>query len=429
VARRGCDAGKAWHNRPVSDDAERVRAAALDAEDELGWLREQFVVPEGVIYLDGNSLGALPRRTQARLAEVVSEEWGHDLVTSWTAHGWIDLPRRIAAAVAPLIGASADEVAVADSTSVNLFKLLTAALRLRPGRRVILSEVGNFPTDLYIAQGLADLLPGVTLRLVNRAELIDAAAADVAVVTLTHVDFRTGEMLDAPAITAAAHRAGAVALWDLSHSAGVVPVHLDAWGVDLAVGCGYKYLSGGPGAPAFAFVAREHLDTLRQPLWGWLGHANPFAFTASYEPAPSVARLQAGTPPILSLAALQCGVELIREAGVEALRRKSLRLTELFIRLIEERRVGSDLEPVTPADAGRRGSHVSLRYPQAYAVARALSERRVVVDFRAPDIVRFGFAPAYLRFVDVVETVNHLRAVMEERTWERPDLRGRETVT
>jgi kynureninase len=406
----------------------RADAAALDAADELAFLRDEFSLPAGVVYLDGNSLGPLPRATARRLAEVVEREWGEGLVRSWNDSGWIDLPARVAARLAPLVGASADEVAVADSTSVNLFKLLAGGLRLRPGRRVMLSEEENFPTDLYVAQGLASLVDA-ELRLVPRARLRAALDDRVALLMLTQVDFRTGELHDLAEWSAAAHRAGALALFDLSHSAGALPVELHASGADLAVGCGYKYLNGGPGAPAFAFVARRHQQDFATPLSGWMGHREPFAFEARYAPAPGIARLACGTPPILSLAALECGVATIARAGVPRLRRKSQALTDLFVRLVERECAGHGLELASPRDPDRRGSQVSLRHPEGYAIVRALVARGVIPDFRAPDLLRFGFAPSFLRFVDVWDAVAALRSLMEAREWERPQHRVRAKVT
>jgi len=407
----------------------RAHAEALDAGDDLALLREAFVLPEGVVYLDGNSLGALPRRTVERLREVTEREWGRDLIRSWNENGWIDLPARVAALLAPLVGASADEVAVADSTSVNVFKLLAGALRLRPGRRVILSEEANFPTDLYVAQGLVRLLGDVELRLVPRDGLRAALGDDVAVLQLTHVDFRTGEIHDMAGLTRAAHDAGALALWDLAHSAGAVPVDLDGCEADLAVGCGYKYLSGGPGAPAFAFVARRWHSAFESPLSGWMGHADPFAFGPRYQPAPGVARLLCGTPPILSLAALECGVETVARAGIARLRRKSVALTDLFVRLVEQECGGFGFTLASPREAERRGSQVSLRHPEGQAIVRALIARGVVGDFRTPDILRFGFAPAYLRFTDAWDAVAALRGVMENHEWQRPEHQARGRVT
>jgi kynureninase len=407
----------------------RADAEAHDAADELAFLREEFALPQGVVYLDGNSLGALPRSAATRLREVAEREWGEGLIRSWNRHGWIDLPARVAAALAPLVGAAADEVAVADSTSVNLFKLLAGALRLRPGRTVVLSEEENFPTDLYVAQGLSALLEGVTLRLVPRANLADALDESVAVLMLTHVDFRTGALHDMREWTRVAHRVGALALWDLAHSAGALPVELAGCEVDLAVGCGYKYLNGGPGAPAFAFVARRHHEALETPLTGWMGHAEPFAFDPRYRPAAGIARLLCGTPPILSLAALECGVETISRAGVARLRRKSVALTDLFIRLVEQECAGFELALASPRAAERRGSQVALRHPGGYAIVQALIARGVIADFRTPDILRFGFAPAYLRFTDVWDAVAALRAVMGRREWERPEHSARARVT
>ena len=408
----------------------RDDALTLDAHDPLASVRASFVLPESVVYLDGNSLGPPPQALFGRLAEVLRKEWGTDLIRSWTRHGWIDLPERVAASIARLIGAAPDEVVVADSTSVNLFKLLVAALRLRPGRRVILSERENFPTDLYMAAGLADLLGDrAEPRLVDRTDLAQSLDSDVAVLMLTHVDFRDGEIHDMAAWTAAAHDAGAVSLWDLAHSAGVLSVALEACGADLAVGCGYKYLNGGPGAPAFAYVARRHHEGLQQPLWGWMGHAAPFEFGTDYRPAPGVARLRVGTPPILSLAALECGVASVVTAGVERLRAKSMALTELFIALVERDCREWGLEVVSPRDPVRRGSQVSLRHGEGYAIVQALIDAGVVGDFRAPDLLRFGFAPAYVRFVDVWDAVAALTKIMEEGGWDRPGYRVRARVT
>jgi len=407
----------------------RDAVLALDGADELAFLREAFALPAGVVYLDGNSLGALPRAAVARLREVVEREWGERLIRSWNESGWIDLPARVAARIAGLVGAAPDEVAVADSTSVNLFKLLAGALRLRPDRRVILSETENFPTDLYVAQGLASLADGLELRLVPRADLRTALDARVAVLMLTQVDFRTGEIHDLAAWTRAAHDQGALALFDLSHSAGAMPVDLHGCGADLAVGCGYKYLNGGPGAPAYAFVARRHQEAFVTPLAGWMGHAEPFALDPRYWPAAGIARLACGTPPILSLAALECGVETIERGGIARLRRKSVALTDLFIRLVEQECAGLGLALASPREAGTRGSQVSLRHPEGYAIVQALIARRVIGDFREPDLLRFGFAPAYLRFSDVWDAVGALRAVMAEREWERPQYRARAKVT
>ena len=408
----------------------RDDVVGLDSNDPIAGLRDLFLLPQGVIYLDGNSLGPLPAAAAARIDEVVRAEWGRGLVRSWNDAGWIDLPVRVAAKIAPLIGAAADEVMVADSTSVNIFKLLHAALKVRPGRSVILSALENFGTDLYVAQGLAHLLDGgVEVRLVPTRDIAAAMNDDVAVLMLTHVDFRTGEMHDMKAVTASAHSAGAAVLWDLAHSAGAVEVDLRGCCVDFAVGCGYKYLNGGPGAPAFAFAAARHHDVLDSPLWGWMGHRSPFDFAVSYEPAPGLDRLRVGTPPILSLAALECGVDTISAVGVEPLREKSIALTDLFIALVGQECGDFGFTLASPVDAVRRGSQVSLRHQHGYAIVQALIAEGVIGDFREPDILRFGLAPAYLRFVDVWDAVTALRRIMVERRWDRPEFRKRGRVT
>jgi len=408
----------------------RKEALAVDASDPIAGARDRFELPAGVIYLDGNSLGPPPKGVSDRIGKLIRDEWGSDLIRSWTKHEWIDMPERVADAVAGLLGAFPGEVAVADSTSVNIFKLLGAALRLRPERRVIVSELENFGTDLYVAQGLAAHVgTEAELRLVDRSQIASALTDDVAVLMLTHVDFRTAEMHDMKALTVAAHQAGALVLWDLAHSAGAVPVDLGSCGADLAVGCGYKYLNGGPGAPAFAYVARRHHDLLQPPLWGWMGHQAPFEFDIEYRPAPGVGRLLVGTPPILSLAALESGVRGIVEIGVEALRSKSVALTELFIALVERECAGHGFELASPREADRRGSQVSLRHPEGYAIVQALIADGVIGDFRAPDLLRFGFAPAYVRYVDVWDAVASMKRIMEDGSWDRDDYRTRAKVT
>jgi kynureninase len=408
----------------------RAALAALDASDQLGQLRDRFALPEGVIYLAGNSLGALPKATAGMMEQVVRREWGEGLVTGWTRHGWVDLPRRVGAKIARLIGAAPGEVLVADSISVNLFKLISAALQLRPGRRVILSERHNFPTDLYVAQGLRDLVGDrLELRLVETEDIEAALGEQTALLLLTHVDYRTGRMHDMAGLSAAAQRAGALVLWDLAHSAGAVPLDLRRAGVDLAVGCGYKYLNGGPGAPAFLFVAERWQAAARQPISGWFGHQMPFAFEPAYRPADGIGRFLAGTPPILSLKALEVGVDVLLEADQTALRDKSCRLTECFIRLVEERCVGLGLTVASPRDAERRGAQVALRHAEGYPIMQALIARGVIGDFRAPDLLRFGLAPLYLRFVDLWDAVETLRQVLLERAWDQPAFKQRAAVT
>ena len=387
--------------------------------------RERFVLPDGVIYLDGNSLGPLPKAAKVRVAEVLDREWGQSLIRSWTEHGWIDLQFRIGDKIGQLIGAALGTTVVADSTSVNLFKLLAAALDRRPDRQVILTEAGNFPTDLYVAQGLVALLErGYELRPVP--DVVAALDAHIAVLMLTHVDYRSGAMHNMAALTRAAHEAGALVLWDLSHSVGAVPLQLEADGVDFAVGCGYKYLNGGPGAPAFLYVARHLQDDLRLPLTGWLGHAEPFAFESHYRPAGGIARTVVGTPPILSLAALEAGIDIALEAPIAVLRAKLQRLADMFIVLMAAL---PEFRLLTPSQPSQRGSHVAFAHPHGYAIMQALIERGVIGDFRAPDVLRFGLAPLYVRFVDVWDAVALLRDVMRSGAWQANARRERRKVT
>jgi kynureninase len=403
---------------------DRVSLAAEDAADPLADFRDRFSLPSGVIYLDGNSLGALPKATPARVAEVVAHEWGQSLIRAWNTHGWIDLAQQIGEKIGRLIGAAPDSTIVADSTSINLFKLLSAALAERPERRVILTEAGNFPTDLYVAQGLADLLKqGHILRRVD--DVASALDRDVAVLLLTHVNYRSGAMHDMASLTRAAHEVGALVLWDLSHSVGAVPLQLQAHEVDFAVGCGYKYLNGGPGAPAFLSVAPHLHATLRLPINGWLGHTAPFEFSSDFRPAHGVAQTVVGTPPILSLAALEVGVDLMLEAPIDALRQKSLRLAEIFLDLM----AGQGFQPLTPADPCHRGSQVAFSHPDGFPIMQALIARGVIGDFRAPDILRFGLAPLYLRYVDIWDAVAALRDVMHSGDWRRPEHQQRPAVT
>ena len=427
--------------------ASRDDALARDAADPLARLRERFVLPDGVTYLDGNSLGALPAATAARVQQVVQAEWGRDLIGSWNSAGWIHLAQRLGAKIAPLIGAGADEVIVGDSTSVNLYKVLRSAAALVPTdqaqRRRIVSERSNFPTDLYIADSVARE-HGLELVLVD-AEQIQAHCDDrLALLMLTHVNYRSGRMHDMAAVSRAAHGAGALVVWDLAHSAGAVPVDLSGGGspeaaADFAVGCGYKYLNGGPGAPAFVWVHPRHLARmqalqLRQPLAGWLGHAAPFEFDPTYRPAPGIAQFVCGTPPVLSMAALECGLDVFAEAealgGLAALRRKSIQLAELFIGCVEARCAGHGLTLVTPRDAAQRGSQVSFAHPSAaHPVMQALIGRGVIGDFRAPDVLRFGFTPLYTRFVDAWHAAEQLAAVLASGEWHDARFQRRAAVT
>jgi kynureninase len=417
----------------------RSDCQALDAQDPLAPLREQFALPAGTIYLDGNSLGVLPRATPARVAEVVQREWGEQLIESWNTAGWIGLPQRVGDKIARLVGVDPGQLVVADSTSVNLFKVLSAAVSIArtdaPAKRAIVSERDNFPTDLYIAETLARER-GFELVLVDAPGQIAPrlAQGDVAILMLTQVNYRTGRLHDMAALTQAAHATGTLAVWDLAHSAGALPVHLARDGADFAIGCGYKYLNGGPGAPAFVWVHPRHAERFRQPLSGWMGHAAPFAFTPAYEPAAGIARYLCGTPPVIQIAALECGVDTLLAAeplgGMAALRKKSLALTDLFMHLVAERCAGQGLAAVTPREHVLRGSQVSFsRHDGGYAIVQALIARGVVGDFRAPDILRFGFTPLYLRFVDVWDAVEHLRQVLESAEWKQERFNRRAAVT
>lgn len=425
-----------------SFDWSREECERLDAADPLAGHRSQFRLPPGLIYLDGNSLGPLPVATQERLASVIGQEWGEGLIGSWNSAGWIDLPQRVGAKIAALIGAHGDEVIAADSTSVNLFKVVAAALQLRPERRTILSERGNFPTDLYIAQGLIAMLgQGYRLELVERDDIEGVLASDelsseIAVTMLTQVDYRLGSRLDMARVTTLAHAAGALTIWDLAHSAGAFPVDLNGARADFAVGCGYKYLNGGPGAPAFLFVARDHQDRFSQPLSGWMGHARPFDFATEYAPAPGVSRYLCGTPSVLALAALDEGLDVLLatqpHGGLAALEKKAGLLTQCFIDLVEEDCAEYGMTLVTPREAQRRGNQVSFAMAdgdQAYAVVQALIARGVVGDFRAPNILRFGFAPIYLRLIDASDAAEHVAEVLQTREWDQPRFLQRHAVT
>jgi kynureninase len=394
--------------------ATREECVERDRADSLAPWRDRFLLPPDVVYLDGNSLGALPRSTGPRLARMVEQEWGDGLIRSWNDAGWFPAAGRVGDKIARLIGARTGEVVVADSTSVNLHKLVSAAMAARPGRRVVLSQRGNFPTDLYVASAV----PGAELVTVEAADIAGRLDSSVALLMLTHVDYITAAVHDMRGLTARAHESGALSLWDLCHSAGALPLDVDACGVDLAVGCGYKYLNGGPGAPAFLYVRRSLQNSLTQPLTGWFGHAEPFAFEPGYRRAEGIAHFLSGTPPMLSLGALETAVDLWLEVGdLDAVRAKSMALGELFVELVDERCAGLGLELLSPRDRGERGSHVSYRYPQAYAVMCALLERAVVGDVRAGEVLRFGFAPLYVRFADVWDAVEQLRDVLVGETW------------
>jgi kynureninase len=417
----------------------RADCLALDEQDPLRSLRDQFEIPPGLIYLDGNSLGVMPKATPARVQQVVQQEWGHDLIRSWNTAGWITLPQRIGDKIARLVGADAGELVVADSTSVNLFKVLSAALSIAeadaPQHRVILSERHNFPTDLYVAEGLARER-SYELVLADEPEQIEPLLAErnVAVMMLTQVNYRTGRLHDMAALTRHAQECGAIALWDLAHSAGAIPVDLNGAGADFAVGCGYKYLNGGPGAPAFVWSHPRHAERFWQPLSGWMGHAAPFEFSPQYRPAAGISRYLCGTPPVVSMAALECGVDTVLAAepfgGMQALRRKSVALTRLFTELVESRCAGHGLTLASPREDTLRGSQVCFAHGHAgYPIMQALIARNVIGDFRAPDILRFGFTPLYTRFADVWDAVEQLKQVLDSGEWREARFNQRAAVT
>ena len=447
---------------------------ALDAQDPLRALREQFILPDGVIYLDGNSLGPLPKATAARVNEAMTQAWGQGLIRAWNSAGWLEAPQRVGDKIARLVGAGTGELVATDSTSINLYKVLSAALSIAaedaPGRKLLVSECSNFPTDLYIAESICRER-GLCLKLIEPEDIAAALTDDVAVLMLTHVNYRTGAMHDMTAITKGAHQAGILTVWDLAHSAGAVPVDLHGAQADFAVGCGYKYLNGSPGAPAFVWAHPKHVNRCFQPLAGWWGHAAPFAFTPDYRPAPGIARFLCGTQPILSMTALECGIDTVLAAGplggMAALRAKSLALTDLFIELVEARCAGHGLGLATPLEHALRGSQVCLsRNPDphasplrgslppagadtalgrpgggggsgAYAIMQALIARGVIGDFRAGDgsggrhldILRFGFTPLYLGFEDVWQAVEHLRQVLDTGEWQQPEFNQKQAVT
>lgn len=401
-----------------------------DLGDPVASFRDRFDIPDGVIYLDGNSLGCLPKATRERINDVVAREWGQDLIRSWNTNDWINAPTRIGDKIAKLIGANPGEVIVGDSTSINVFKSLTACLQLNSDSNVLLTETGNFPTDAYMAEGLAAIAPDrIRARMVEPDSVITSLDNTTAALLLTHTHYKTGRVRDMKAITAAAHAKGVPVIWDLSHSCGAMPVDLNGCEADFAVGCGYKYLNGGPGAPAFTFVARRHQEKVFPALSGWLGHKQPFAFDDTYTPGPGILRFQCGTPGIIGCAALETGVDLMLEADMAALRHKSSALGDLFIQLVEQRCGEFGFEPACPLEAQDRGSQVSFRHPEGYAIMQALIAHGVIGDFRAPDILRFGFAPLYISYADVWNAVDILRDIMTSNEWDQARFKQKAAVT
>ncbi|MGN6580189.1 MAG: kynureninase [Bordetella sp.] len=415
----------------------QTRESCLQADrcDSLARLKALFSLPPGVIYLDGNSLGAMPKSAHARGTQVIEQEWGTGLIRSWNTANWFDLPVRLGNKLGRLIGAGDDEVVVTDTTSLNLFKSLAASLRIQsqaqPGRRVIVSERDNFPTDLYMIQGMIDLLQqGYALRLIDEpTQLEPSLDDDVAVLLLSHVNYRTGHMHAMAEVTATARRRGILTIWDLAHSVGAVPVDLTGAQADFAVGCTYKYLNGGPGAPAFIWVAPQHRDRFWQPLSGWWGHSRPFDMAAEYQPAEGIRRYLCGTQPVVSMALVECGLDIALQADMNHVRAKSLALTDLFIDLVEARCAGHPLTLVTPRDHRVRGSHVSFSHPQGYAVMQALIARGVIGDYREPDVLRFGITPLYLGFADIWDAVEILKDILDAGSWDQPVFHQRTAVT
>lgn len=406
-------------------------ALQRDTDDPLAHKRNEFLLPPRGVYLDGNSLGCLPLSARQRARELIEQQWGLDLIKSWNSHSWIDLPQRCGEKIAPLIGAAPNQVICCDSISVNLFKILSVALQIQTGRTTVLSTHTNFPTDLYTVQGLQNLLgeQRCRLQLVHDDCLESALQSDVAVLLLSHVDFRTGRVNDMRRLTDMAHQHGVLVVWDLAHSAGAMPVLLDECQVDFAVGCGYKYLNGGPGAPAFIYVAKRHQAGMRQPLSGWMGHKAPFEFDTQYTPADGMQQFLSGTPPVLSMSVLDAALDVFTDVDAVQLRRKSLALTDLFIEQVNARPVLSELQLISPAEHTQRGSQLAWRHPEAWAICQALIARHIIGDFRAPDILRFGFSPLYLSYQDVVHSVDELEQVMRNGDYKQPQFQVRAKVT
>jgi kynureninase len=394
----------------------------LDKADPLAKKRLEFDLPANTIYLDGNSLGALPKVVKSRVAEVVSQQWGNDLIKSWNSHSWIDLPIKVGEKIAPIIGAGQGQVICCDSISVNLFKLLCSALKLNSERTVVLSTKDNFPTDLYMVQGLSDLLgPDLCqLQMVKEQDIQQSLTESVAVLLLTQVNFRTGRLLDMAKLTQLAHDKGVLVIWDLAHSAGALPVELDKCEVDFAVGCGYKYLNGGPGSPAFLYVAKRHQQAVKQPLSGWMGHAKPFAFDAQYHPFPNINQFQCGTPSVISMSALDAALDVWQDVDMLQIRNKSEALAAVFIKLINLNACLHELILCSPDIAHQRGSQLAFSHDAAFSICQALIEKGVIADFRAPNILRFGFTPLYTSFEDVWKAVTTLVNIVESKLYREP---------
>jgi kynureninase len=403
---------------------------ALDADDPLAHFADEFYLPEGIIYLDGNSLGAMPKAAKARALEVIGQEWGEDLIKSWNKAGWFNLVEKLGNKTAKLIGADEGEVIYADATGLNVYKLVAAALDMRPDRKIIVMEGSNFPTNNYMVQGLIKQLGrGHEIRFAEDGEILDAIDDDVAAICITHVHYKTGHLHDIAAITKKAHDCGAIAIWDLCHSAGALPVDLNGANVDMAVGCTYKYLNGGPGSQSFMFVAKRHHGIALQPLTGWWGHDVPFGFERDYRPRKDIRQFSTGTEPITSLAISEVGLDIFLRADMNEIRKKSLKLCDLFIDLIEERLGDYGFNLVTPREHNRRGSQVSVSSKNGFPIMQALIDAGVIGDFRAPDIMRFGFTPLYVSYVDVWDAVDRWKNIMNTEIWKRAEFNQKGAVT
>ncbi|MDH3531896.1 MAG: kynureninase [Gammaproteobacteria bacterium] len=408
----------------------RTELEALDQSDPLAAFRDEFFLPAGVIYLNGNSLGAMPLAAAARARRVVEHEWAEGLIGSMNSAGWYELPSTLGRKVAPLVGAQPHEVVLTDATGINLYKIMAAALKVQPERRVVVMEGSNFPTNNYMVQGLLEELDkGHAIRFVEADEIMDAIDADVAAICITHVHYKSGNILDMQAITGKAHAVGAAAVWDVCHSAGAMPVDLNGCNVDFAVGCTYKYLNGGPGAPSLLFAAERHHGKYTQPLTGWYSHAAPFAFERDYRPAAGIRQMLSGTQPTASLSMAEVGIDIMLRADMQAIRQKSMRMTDLFIELVESRCGGYGFDLVSPRDAGRRGSQVSFHKDGGYSIVRALHDHGVICDYREPGNMRFGFAPLYIRYVDVWDAVDRLHDVLSSEAWMDERYQARAAVT
>ena len=404
----------------------------LDQNDDLAKFRDLFHIPKDTVYLDGNSLGVMPNAAVDRMNDVLKREWAEDLIRSWNDNKWFEAPMRIGDKIAQLIGADEGEVIATDSVSINLFKLMVAALNMQKGtgRKVILSEAGNFPTDLYMMQGLKSMMGDqVELITVQRDQIEESINEDVAVVLLTDVHYKTGHLLDKKALTDLAHNKGAVVIWDLCHSAGALPVDLNGINADMAVGCGYKYLNGGPGSPAFLFVAKRHQAKLQQPLSGWWGHARPFAFVDEYEAGPGISNMLCSTQSILGLSCLEVSVDLFLTADMQAVRRKSIQMCDLFLRLLDEKCSAYNFDVISPTNSAERGSQISFLHEQGYPIVQAMIDQKIIGDFRAPKVMRFGFTPLYLKYVDVWQAASVLEDIMKNDTWDQEKFKKVSAVT